>query len=131
MQGLAGHSLRGIAAVGAILAAETVNFAHNDWVLMIERLGLAVALVLFFVWTGWMREQRMARRMDYLEKENAKLATKVASLTEQVNAALSTESEVLTKAMDTLASRTCYAFRSREDFDRIMEFLRSNEKGSA
>lgn len=118
------HIWQALAATCAIFAAE---IPHNDmqyWVQMVERLGLAVALVIFFVVTGWKREQRMAKRLDWLEKENDKLSTRTALLAEQVNQALRESVRSITDAHDTLEGRMCWACRTREEFERMQELAR-------
>ena len=115
-----------IAATGAILAAEIPHGTDAwDWIQMVERLGLAVVLVIFFVITGWKREQRMAKRLDWLEKENDKLSMRTATLTEQVNQALLESVRVVTEAHGTLAGRMCWACRSRDEFEKMQELART------
>lgn len=111
------HIGQALAAVGAILASEAAVLGNDGWIASVEKLGLAVVLVVFFVATGWMREQRMAKRIDWLEKENDKLGMKVAGLTEHVNKTMSSVITKVTTAIDTLNSRTCYAFEDRESFE--------------
>lgn len=130
MQGPTSHLLQGLAAAGTILAAEAAHAIEDigDWVSLIERLGLAIALVTFFVWTGWKREQRMAKRFDQLEKDKNKLSEKVAELGEQVTQALNRElttAEMMAKALD---SRTCFAFRNREEFDEFRDWRAAKSK---
>jgi len=115
-------------AAGAILAAEIPHNDITDWVQMVERLGLAVALVVFFVLTGWKREQRMARRLDWLEKENDKLSMKTATLAEQVNQALIRTNAFADEALKILNGRTCWAFSTRDEFETMREMLKVKPK---
>ena len=73
------HLARGIAASGSILLADQIPSSSSDLVQVIERLGLSVVLVLFFIYTGWRRELRMAARIDKLEKDNANLAKQLGA----------------------------------------------------
>jgi hypothetical protein len=107
----------------------------GDWVTMVERLGLAVALVLFFVWTGWIREKRMARRLDHLEDANSKLeianatlTEKLAALTDKVTVALTRENTLVDDALKVLDGRTCFAFKNRDEFDAFKDALREWRK---
>ncbi len=115
-------------ATGAILAAEISHGDIGDWMQMIERLGLAVALVVFFVITGWKREQRMAKRLDWLEKENDKLAMKTATLAEQVNQSLIRTNAFADEALKILNGRTCWAFSTRDEFEDMREMLKDKKK---
>lgn len=97
---------------------------------MVERLGLAIGLVIFFTVTGWYRENRMAKRLDALEEdnrrlgiENAKLSEKIVTLTDQVTEALQRDTQVITDAIKVLGLRTCWAFNSRDDFETFKETL--------
>lgn len=110
------HAIQGILGAGAFLAAQAATADGIDWVAAIERLGLAIALVAFFVWTGWQREQRMGKRIDYLEKQAGNLGNKLAALTELVTEALKRDTTMITEAIQTLGGRPCMAFRSREEF---------------
>ena len=120
-----------VCATGAILAAEIPHGDMGDWMQMIERLGLAVALVVFFVITGWKREQRMAKRLDWLEKENDKLATRTATLTEQVNQSVTRTNQIIDEALKTLNGRMCWACESREEFDAIRARVKTSRPGAA
>lgn len=124
MQYTLSHIWQALAATGAILAAEIPHGDMNDWVQMVERLGLAVALVIFFVVTGWKREQRMAKRLDWLEKENDKLSVKTATLAEQVNQAMLESVRAVTEAHSTLNGRMCWACKTREEFEAMQEAVR-------
>jgi hypothetical protein len=118
------HWMQGVAATGAILAAEIPHSVEmTDWIQMVERLGLAVALVIFFVVTGWKREQRMARRLDWLEKENDKLSTRTATLAEQVNQSLLNSTKLVGEALHVLDGRMCWACQTREEFDEMKRQL--------
>jgi hypothetical protein len=112
------HSFKGMAAAGAIMAVDSLPDLGSDAVSAVERLGLAIALVVFFVVTGWKREQRMAKRLDWLEKENDKLSNKLATLGEQVNQTLLHNQRFMQEHLSILNSRTCYAFANREEFER-------------
>ena len=117
------HLFQASIATGAIFAVEAIHDFPTDWIQMVERLGLAIALVLFFVWTGWKREQRMGLRIDKLERDNYKLAERTSALTEQVSIALQRETSVVAEALKVLSSRTCWAFQSREEFDEMKRQL--------
>ena len=111
------HAIQWAAASVAVFIAQTVpDIASGDWFVTVERLGLAVALVVFFVWTGWQREARMAKRIDTLEKDNKTLATKTAQLAEQVSQSMNAETSTIARAIEILALRPCYAC-SREMFE--------------
>lgn len=132
---LLSHLLRSMIGVAAIAAAAGPPSAANDWVTMVERLGLAVALVIFFVTTGWIREKRMARRLDHLEDANSKLeianatlTEKLASLTDKVTTALSRENTLVDDALKVLDGRTCFAFKSRDEFDAFKDALKEWRK---
>ena len=115
------HLIRGVIATGAILAAETASVVTSDDIIsMLERLGLAVALVVFFVYTGWRREQRMGARIDKLE---AKLAA-------QSTEALRVDAVNLAAALEILSKRTCYAFPNREAYERMLQMLDEYTKRS-
>lgn len=112
------HVVQAITATSAFLMAEAATAPELDWLAMVERLGLAVALVLFFVWTGWQREQRMAKRIDQLEKQALTLSTKLAALTEQFNETMRRDIDLVAEAVKTLESRPCVAFDDHETFDK-------------
>ena len=101
---------------GAILLAEAVT-PSVDMFAAIERIGLAAALVAFFVWTGWQRESRMAVRMDLLEKENKELVHKHDALTDKIAGAIADDAITLGKALEVLSNRTCMAFPSQDAFE--------------
>lgn len=114
MTGATGHIIRSIAAAGAVFAADgALPTSGENLVDTVERLGLAIALVVFFVATGWAREKRMSKRISKLEADMAKLVPETAKLTAQVVGALTKVAD----AIHVLESRTCYAFRTREEFD--------------
>lgn len=112
-----GHVIRACAATGAILATESLPTTSADWTDIVERLGLAIALVVFFVVTGWRREARMSERITRLEKDLSKLAGENAKLTQQVISGLERENNMMSEAMRVLDSRTCFAFDSRDQFE--------------
>lgn len=116
------HLFQAVTATGAIFASEAAFF-DNGWTASVEKLGLAVALVVFFVFTGWKREQRMAKRIDWLERENDKLSIRVATLTEQVNQAVLKTATLLADSMRTLEGRMCWACQTREDFDAMQQLI--------
>lgn len=135
MMGGTGHVIRAIAATGAILAAESLPDTSADWVQMVERLGLAVALVVFFVATGWMREKRMATRIDFLEKSLTAANKTVSALTERVNTSLDSENHAMEKMGETMLQmarviegRTCVAFENHEEFRQFQEWRRGSKK---
>lgn len=130
MQNVGIHLVRGAVATGAILAAEAAAITAHDWIAMVERLGLAVALVVFFVATGWAREQRMSKRIDKLEKDNARLSGQLATLTAQINETLRQENLTMDRALAVLNARTCYAFRNREEFERMRELVEAEQGDS-
>ena len=39
-----------------------------DWIRAVETLGICTTLVIFFVWQSWIREKRLALRIDALEQ---------------------------------------------------------------
>jgi uncharacterized protein YacL len=122
------HLLQAFAATGAIIAAEIPHGVDTtDWIQMVERLGLAVALVIFFVVTGWKREQRMAKRLDWLEKENDKLSMRTITLGEQVNQALLVSSTVVSDTLRVLEGRMCWAFKSREEFEAVQKSIQEKK----
>lgn len=110
------HAIQGVLGAGAFLAAQAATADGVDWVSAIERLGLAIALVAFFVWTGWQREQRMGKRIDYLEKQASSLGNKLAALTELVTEALKRDTTVIADAIATLHGRPCMAFKNHDEF---------------
>ncbi len=116
------HVFQGVTATGAIIAAEA-TMSSADWITMVERLGLAVALVVFFVVTGWAREKRMAARIDKLEKENEKNAKTTAALTVNVNKALSDSTKAVSDALKVLDSRMCWACKSWEEFQELKQVI--------
>lgn len=107
------------------LAAQAITL-DADWMTVIERLGLAVALVAYFVWTGWQREQRMAKRIDQLEKQLNTTTSRLAALTELVTETIKRDTEVVSDAMKALHDRPCVAFDSAEEFDA---WKRKHNKG--
>jgi len=119
------HAIQGILGAGAFLAAQAATADGVDWMSAIERLGLAIALVAFFVWTGWQREQRMGKRIDYLKKQASNLGNKLAALTELVTEALKRDTSVIAEAIDTLHGRTCVACGSHEEF---LDWQRKNKR---
>jgi len=118
-----------ICATGAILAAEIPHGDFGDWVQMVERLGLAVALVVFFVFTGWKREQRMAVRLDKLERDNDKLSTRTATLAEQITQTQTRTNQIIDEALKTLNGRMCWACGTREEFEQMRELVSKTRKG--
>jgi hypothetical protein len=116
------HVLQAFTATGAIFASEAAVFSEG-WTASIEKIGLAVVLVVFFVITGWKREQRMAKRIDWLEKENDKLSIRVATLTEQVNQAVLKTATLLADSMRTLEGRMCWACQTRDDFETMQQII--------
>ncbi len=113
------HILQAIFAAGAVVAAEISSF--DGWTVAIERLGLAIVLVVFFVVTGWKREQRMAKRLDWLEEENDKLSEATAKIAERINASVVESNKVISKALDTLSGRMCWACSTREQFEKLQK----------
>ena len=116
------HLFQGVFATGAILVAES-TFSTSDWISMIERLGLAVALVVFFVVTGWAREKRMAKRIDRLEKENEKMGKTTATLAADVNATLTGVLSFQAESLRILDGRMCWACKTREEFEALQEII--------
>ena len=112
-----GHLFQALFAVGALLLAQTAVSTDIDWMGAIERLGLAVVLVVFFVYTSWQREQRMGKRIDQLERQAVSQNSKLAALTELVTEALKRDTEIVDDALKTLESRPCYAV-TREQFEK-------------
>ena len=122
------HLLQGVFATGAIIAAES-TFSTSDWISMVERLGLAVALVIFFVVTGWAREKRMANRLDWLERENDKLSTQTATLAVNFNAALVNSTTSVADALRVLDGRMCWACKTRDEFEALQEIIAERKQG--
>lgn len=112
-----GHLVQAISAGAALLVAQSVPDAIS-WTQTVERLGLAVALVLFFVYTGWQREKRMGKRIDYLEKQMAQQGSRLAGMAETWNETIRSNADVLRKAIEVLEGRTCVAFANHEEFER-------------
>lgn len=122
------HLFQGVVATSAILAAES-TFSTADWISMVERLGLAVALVIFFVVTGWAREKRMANRLDWLERENDKLSTRTATLAEQVNTAMTSAISFQNESLRILDGRMCWACKTRDEFEALQEIISERKQG--
>lgn len=101
-------------ASGAYLIAQ--SGLTGDWTAMIERLGLAIVLVAFFVWTGWEREKRMSKRIDYLEKQYTAVSGKLGGLTELVSETIRMNTETVAGMTKLIESRPCVAFQSYEEF---------------
>jgi hypothetical protein len=118
MSNLIMHTFQAIVAAGTVLLVQAVPENTSDWISMIERLGLAVALVIFFVWTGWKREARMAARIDYLEKEVTKTNAKLATLSALITETMDRDRETLSEMIETLKGRPCVAFKNTESFRR-------------
>ncbi len=111
------HVVQWTVASTAVFIAQTMpDVASGDWIVVVERLGLSIALVLFFVYTGYQREARMAKRIDALERYNNNMASKLATLEEQGNTAMHRVSETLASALQVLSARPCYACQ-RDEFD--------------
>lgn len=122
------HFIRAIAAAGAVLATESLPATSADWTEMIERIGLAVALVVFFVVTGWRRESRMSDRITRLERELSKLAADNSKLTQQVIVGLERENSIMADAMHVLGCRPCFAFETREQFEDLKRTIQESAK---
>jgi len=122
------HIAQATFAAAAILIGESVT--NLDWTSTIERLGLAVVLVMFFIVTSWMREKRMAKRIDTLEKQVVSISSKLATQTETTTAMVKRENEALQKAIDTLSKRPCFAFANREEFDDWISWKQARESTS-
>lgn len=60
-----------------IFAADTPASATDVWGL-IERLGLPVVLLMFFVWQAWKDKQSMVSRMDSIEARQQKREDRMA-----------------------------------------------------
>jgi uncharacterized protein YoxC len=98
-----------------------------DWITAIERFGLAITLVIFFVVTSWLRERRMAKRIDQLEKQVVSISNKLAAQTENTTALIKKENELMQEAIRTLSLRPCFAFESHEEFSKWMQWKKANE----
>jgi hypothetical protein len=121
------HIVQSVVAAGAIIAAE-IPYNVSDWVNMVERLGLAIALVVFFVATGWQREKRMAKRLDWLERENDKLSTRTAVLAEQVHTSLIQTTSTVTETLKILDGRMCWACQNREEFEELQKIIKEKKQ---
>lgn len=125
--------VQALCATGALLSMEAVP-DFQDWTTTIERLGLAVALVIFFVstnwYSSWQREKRMGKRIDYLEKQVASLSGRLAAVNEQVTETIRRDSEMVVKVMETLANRTCWAFENHEDYVTFKEWLKEHHQAN-
>jgi hypothetical protein len=121
------HFVQAISVLGALFFAQEVpDVLGTDWVAAVERLGLAAVFVVFFIITSWLRENRMAKRLDKLEQQNSKMGSRLAELTEKVTEAMKRDTDIIRDALDTLKIRPCLAFSSAEEFRR---WQKSQEQG--
>jgi hypothetical protein len=111
------HMFQAAAAASAILVGGTITDTDLDWASAIERLGIAVVLLVFFVGTSWIREKRMAKRIDQLEKQVVSVSNKLAALTENTTQLIKEENALMQQAIQSLSTRPCFAFENREEFD--------------
>ena len=70
-----------------------------DWVQILTDVGVLAGLVVFFAWTSWQREVRLARRIDHLE---AFYETKLVTIVESSTTHLKTNSDALRKNTETM-----------------------------
>ena len=101
-----------VASIAILLAAGE----STDWLSILERLGLAAALVVFFVWASWQRERRMGKRIDYLEKQTIVISGKLAALGMLVTESMNKQGTIVDNFTKMLSSRPCVAFDSIEKF---------------
>lgn len=111
-----------VAATATLLVIQGIplsaEVADATWAGAIERLGLAIVLVVFFVWTGWEREKRMGKRIDQLEKQATAMATKLATLGALITETTQRDMSIIEEVMTTLKSRPCMAFDSIDSFEK-------------
>ena len=89
----------------------------TDLVEIVKALGLPVALCVFFVWIGWVREMRLAARITDLESfVNTNMLKVIAEATSAIMSATKASEKVaqsLEKLADRLAERPCWLDRNR------------------
>jgi len=118
------YLIQAVSGAGVYLIAQ--EGLPNNWIALIERLGLAIVLVGFFVWTGWQREKRMGKRIDYLEKQNVAVIGKLAGLTGLVTETIRLNTETVSGMTRLIESRPCVAFQTYDEFN---EWKRIHVKG--
>lgn len=114
-----------IVAASALLLSQTIP-SQTEWMAVVERLGLAIALVAFFVWTGWEREKRMGKRIDYLEKQLTALSGKLVSLGDRVVEITQRDLGIVEKVVQSIESRPCMAFETIEEYYRWRDETRKD-----
>lgn len=75
-----------------------------DWATLLRELGVLAGLVVFFAWTSWLREQRLATRIDALEQFVEHELMK--ALSTAANASLR-QAETLDALIKVLTARPC------------------------
>ncbi|HBR19459.1 MAG: hypothetical protein A2Y13_04345 [Planctomycetes bacterium GWC2_45_44] len=79
---------------------------------MIEKFGVPVALVLFFVWQGWKREQRMSKAIEENQKTLSTLESDfrcvLVDLCKGSTEAITKNSNLLEELIGLLKSIPCF-----------------------
>lgn len=85
----------------------------SDLYQVMKDFGFPVALAIFFTWTNWLREKRMAAAMDDLRKFNQDTLTDLVKEGQRtaitVTEALRNSNESTHRLIDLLESRPCVA----------------------
>jgi len=93
-------NLIGAALVAALVAASPIP----DWHTLITDFGFPIALVLFFVWNSWKREERISKGVTSLEEF---VQTKLIEINERGVAAIADNTAALNRLIGALENRPC------------------------
>ena len=121
-----------LGAGGLIVSAMAAASSSTDWHDLVKDFGFPVALVVFFVWASWTREeraernaiereQRIASRVTELEKFNQSelldlnkgAAKAIADNTAALHRLASENTAAMTRLVDALENRPCLAEGTR------------------
>ena len=82
---------------------------------LVQKVGLLVALVVFFVWQTWKREKGLVRRIETLENGQremlVRMATESACAISENAKAMGEQAAALAKFTDQIMARPCMAAR--------------------
>lgn len=97
-----GISLGLVAVVSVFAVLGATPFA--DWHSLVTDFGFPIALVMFFVWNSWKREERMGTRVTNLETF---VQTELMDINKQAVQAISDNTAALNRLITTLDTRPC------------------------
>lgn len=82
-----------------------------DWQRLITDVGVVAGIALFFVWTSWQRENRLAARISELEHF---VERELFELVRDTSTALRSNTEQMVQLIEALSGRPCLVESMRE-----------------